>query len=407
MTIEKNGEPLEHWMMENLVHFSNKLTNSNAPAGGIRLSKSKALDAQYVCARSHLNDLMAGKSTSVIDVDYIKPANIRMKEVLFCLGEEVDKEFSFSQEDMDPISTLYKNMCNGLHPALFTDLDIPLSRMKQVLLPHADRGYISVTPMNSAGMPKLFNELQESAFRLKAELKEKERQIEIQISEHKKTNDEKGVRDLEQTLEDIKARNESITILPRVRMMPYGGAKPQNVGSRVNKGLSRPFVFDDVPREDPHVKDFYRLMHNGLRLKIPKQLVLKYQEFWDMVRAKFANDKSWPLYIRSQEINIIQSMWMSWQRQSIKSITLIQQNISIEEFMEVSAAYRSNASLRYWISAMNNYGNPDLKKKEARALADSLARYELKTKSGEITKLPLSPIDLHRITSIIMKGFEK
>lgn len=188
------------------VHFSFKYTNSNARAGGIRVSKSKALKLPHLSVRTVI-------AKRILPVDYTKSVT------------------KYTGPDGSPISRAYKQVNRiisapeaipeKIAPSLisrirsivseddFSDCGDSINfRMKQLLLPRSTNDYLSVTPLMSSGLSAEFNARLGMVRRMSKEHGESIRRV--------YSGD-----------------------------FPIGGANPVNVGSAgmLLQGLRRPAVF--------------------------------------------------------------------------------------------------------------------------------------------------------------------
>jgi len=373
----KNSEQqsaLSNWILDNLVHFSNKLTNSNAPGGGIRLSGIQALDLPYVSARTHLHDINRKATGALIELDYVKPTNIRMKDVRVCLGEEVinPPELDLAKDQMSEVAGVYLDAASGRHPCKVADPKAQtLSRLKQILLPlPEDEAYLAVSPLSAAGMAKLLNDTYAARF-----------------DQSEQGDNGKG-------------------LIPRVRSFPYGGDKPQNVGSRVNEGLSRPFVFDRVPRENDDLKYAHRLFYRGLTLRLPKALIMDYKSFLDSVRREGRDLKVWPASHKRAERAYLQPLWGSWENQARKARRVLEEHAA--SLPDSNPAWHGETEeARFqagWL--MPSARGHEWKKQAARRFASLLSASRVAAgRDGESGRIALSPTDQHRVASAVLEGF--
>jgi len=402
---------LPNWILENLVHFSNKITNSNAPGGGVRLAAAQALNLPYVSARTHLHDLSTQKTGALIELDYVKPTNIRMKEVRVCLGEEVNgaPELDMSAVQMSQAAGVYLDAAAGQYPRRIADeKSPPLSRLKQVLLPVGDgEAYITATPLNSAGMAKLLNDCHANRYtrleQLKSQVEAVDRAIKDSASEAEGGN---ASALLERRAELLKAQA-AIRFIPRVRAFPYGGDKPQNVGSRVNEGLSRPFVFDQVPRENHDLKYAYRLLHRGLTLTLPKALIADYKAFLDKVSQTHEDAQVWRASIRTTEYAYLTPLWNSWENQARKARRVLDAYAASLPDRQVYAANPDDAFIQAgWLQL--DQRSLEWRKQAARRFAIALSTARVGVGSGGVAlRVALTPNDQDRIVKAVIGGFRE
>ena len=118
-----------------LVTFSLKTVNSNAPAGGIRLGPEQALNLPYVSARTLLG---AGETPAL---DYMANAGKTATAV---------KQMNQVQEGVatapaDEAARLLRTLADATAQGAQIGVDKVSLRARQLLLPRQD-GYVAVTP---------------------------------------------------------------------------------------------------------------------------------------------------------------------------------------------------------------------------------------------------------------------
>lgn len=228
--------------IEELVHFSVKTTNSNAPKGGVRLAADESLQLPYVSART----LMAADQQ--IPMDYTanagKTATIIKQAKLVLSGEAVHASDDEQKTVQAAIASTIKS-----HQEIGLDFVSP--RLRQLLLPK-DNGYVSVTPLTAGGTCQLINE----------KVKAHDEAVKLEREKIKQAKKE-AKKDLP------KPKLTRIT----TAVFGLGGANPQNVGSLVRK-MQRPMVFFS-PTGDTAPKQVLSLFHNGCRIVLPKKLLFK------------------------------------------------------------------------------------------------------------------------------------
>jgi hypothetical protein len=393
---------IEGWIQDNLIHFSHKITHSNAPAGGIRLSSEQALDMPYVSARTHLHDLSTGVASALIELDYAHSANMgHMKRVRMCLGDEVSSppELPFSMSQKDEIATSYLSAASGERPLAVTSPGKPpLSRLKQILLPgHTSGPYIAVTPLNSAGMAKLFADTHGMRNQTRDELKTKRDNAKKLMESVKDLSGEEkaslldGINTLTQAINGIR-------LIPRVNTLEYGGTKPQNIGGRIHQGLSRPFVFNRVPTENPEIKRAYHTHFNGIKIRFPKELVKRYCDFLMGVRQTHTDASLWPLRLREIEISHFRALWQSWERQAKQAGRLLAEHADVLPRPQCKTPTLSTSEIIQTGWRDPSKRGPQWRDMAARAFIDQLTEVSVGTASdGSAIQLTLSPNDKDRI----------
>lgn len=208
------------------VHFSNKTINSNIDKGGIRLAKLQALDLPYINART----LMADAIT--IPTDY--QANAGKTATMFKAIKSAMLAEDVTEQDDD-----FNNAVNAITPNMASLFDTPYQaglehiniRMRQLLLPKDD-GYISVSPISSAGVNHWLN-------------------VEVD------------------TIKEAYKHDDNLHNLTTA-VFGIGGANPQNVGSLV-RAMQRP-LYLTAPSADDTIRQAFSLYYKGLDYYIPNKL---------------------------------------------------------------------------------------------------------------------------------------
>lgn len=393
---------VEAWIQDNLIHFSQKISQSNAPAGGIRLSSEQALDMPYVSARTHLHDLSTGVASALIELDYAHSADsVHLKRVRMCLGEEVSNppELPFSMSQKDEIATAYRSAASGESPlAVTSPRKPPLSRLKQILLPgHTSGSYISVSPLNSAGMAKLFADTHGIRKQTLDELKAKRDHAKKQVESVKDLGGEEKA----SLLDEVQALTQAINrirFIPRVSTLEYGGSNPRNIGGRIHEGLSRPFVFNRVPTENPEIKHAFHTHFNGIKLQFPRKLVNRYCDFLMGVRQTHTDASLWPLTLREIEITHLRALWQSWERQAQRGRRLLAAHDDVLPKPQQETPTPSTSEIIQTGWREPGKRGPQWRDKAARAFIDQLSEISVGTASdGSAIQITLSPNDKDRI----------
>lgn len=273
---EKEAEwkaiPLERYaeVLEELVHFSFKTTNSNIPAGGIRLghalSEPNTMPLPYVCVKTLL---AAGEELAL---DYQKnTGNVATVVKQLRMVQQNTVPSAVSLAEREAIADLA--VTTGSAAAEFGMNDIS-PRMRQVLLPKnpyaASDDYVSFSPVGAGGLNAAWNTaIAAHNEQVKAEKTEKERQ------------DKRSLRRLTQAY------------------LPFGGANPQNVGSLVRE-MQTP-LFCAAPQENPEIRKAIALYYKGAKPRISYQIMQNWHRWF--VNAKLSNQKETPtnMAIREEE----------------------------------------------------------------------------------------------------------
>lgn len=212
-----------------LCHFALKAGNSNAPAGGVRLTSEDALDLPYVSVRTAI---ACGRD---VPLDYTGNANpwskIASQIEAYEKGEArppSDQEEQIVREVMDRAR---------LTRHAFGLQRVPV-RLTQLLIEaeHAEGGYLAVTPLNSPGLGQLLST---------------------------------AIQERNTALKDAKR--------PRIRgaNLPWGGANPHNIGARV-RAMQSAVVFAP-PRSRTSLKRALYHYNNGISLNPPRDMLDQYR----------------------------------------------------------------------------------------------------------------------------------
>lgn len=233
------AEPLEwialpHELYEatcaELVTFSHKTVNSNAPAGGIRLAPEQALRLPYVSARTLLG---AGE---VPALDY--PANAGKTATAVKQLNQLREGIATAPADESEriLTMLARSTARGVQ----IGTDKVSLRARQLLLPRQG-GYVSATPMTAGGVSQA---------------------VRTKVRQHNERVKE--------------AQDESLRRIP-VAVFGLGGSNPQNVGSLV-RDMQRPLVFF-APTENRELKAILALHFQGVRIRLPRPLLRSFRDW--------------------------------------------------------------------------------------------------------------------------------
>lgn len=213
-----------------LVTFSHKTVNSNAPPGGIRLSADQGLKLPYVSARTLI---AAGER---LPLDYIANAG-KTATVVKQLGQLQEGISTAPAADASQIlSVLAETTATG---AQFGTARVSM-RARQLLLPRSN-GYVAVTPLSAGGVS---------------------RKIRTEVREHNE-------RARETDGQDGKLRRIPLAVFG------LGGSNPQNVGSLV-RDMQRPLV-SFAPTENRQLKAILALHFRGIRIWLPRDLMIDFR----------------------------------------------------------------------------------------------------------------------------------
>jgi hypothetical protein len=216
------------------VHHSAKLTNSNAPAAGVRLARERRLDLPYVAvstvAQSRLDYLKNTGSTATVWAQINRAA-------AGDAAEAAPAELAAIETALGDTDSPYEVGTDAVH-----------KRLRQIVLQDAEGADFALSPLNSAGLSAVVDE------RLRSE-----RQA------------------AEQAWAD-QAKNPRLKPLQRRRaFLGLGGANPQNVGGLV-RHTQRPLFFS-APREDRELRAALALYHRGYSVLPSRPRVQAYAEW--------------------------------------------------------------------------------------------------------------------------------
>ena len=227
--------------IDNLVTFSHKTTNSNIPAGGVRLAAEQALRLPYVSART----LLAAGETP--DLDYIANSG----KIATAVKQLRQLQDGKSTAPADEGRHLLAKLADGAQRGREIGTERVSLRARQVLLPRPDGSYVAITPLSAGGVS---------------------RSIRSAARAHNDT-----------------LRNPGETDTSKLQRIPsavlgLGGANPQNVGSLVRE-MQRPLVFFP-PTENRQVKFALAQHFQGIPIRVPRPLLLDFRDWCRAARAR-------------------------------------------------------------------------------------------------------------------------
>lgn len=369
-------------MTENLVHASFKTVNSNAPPGGIRLGSEQAIDANYVCARTHMADQALPDEGRSLPLDYIANNNW-FKPLRDCLGEKVDKPtpLELTDNEKKQVAQAYVQLAQGSSKAEFATGVVPM-RLKQILLPKGD-DYVATTPITATG----------HAIRVMDEVRRRTLARQEIAKDKALTTDEKRER-----LKDFRS-------IPCVEQFSVGGSNSQNVGARVFGAFTRPLVFDNVPTMSSQAKDAFRIAYKGINLRIPRQMVEAYRDFLEGLHQKAVKKGlstiSWTLELKTQEYKYLAAMWEALEKQAKKAARLLaDQEQSLPDPLP---CIEVNPAAEGWLQ--EHARTIAWRESQAKWFAERLSTYRLGTdQSGHPIIVGLDKPDIDRICNAMIKG---
>lgn len=242
-----------------LVTFSHKTVNSNAPAGGIRLAPAQGLQLPYVSARTLLG---AGE---VPALDYVANAGKTATAVKQLNQVQNGIAMAPADEAKRILAILEEATAQGAQIGTNT----VSMRARQLLLPRQG-GYVAATPLTSAGV---------------------NHKLRAKVRQH---NDH---------LKEVKDENQRR--IPEA-VFGLGGSNPQNVGSLV-RDMQRPLVFF-APTENRQLKTILALHFQGIRIRPPRPLLHGLRDWYADCRRRNGAQTATNIDIRDKEISHIRNI---------------------------------------------------------------------------------------------------
>ncbi len=226
--------------IDNLVTFSHKTTNSNIPAGGIRLAPAQALRLPYVSART----LLAVGETP--DLDYTANSG----KIATAVKQLRQLQDGKSTAPADEARHLLAKLAERTQRGCEIGTERVSLRARQLLLPRPDGSYVAVTPLCAGGVS---------------------RSIRSAIRAHNDSLRSPGETDTSK--------------LQRIATAVFGlgGANPQNVGSLVRE-MQRPLVFFP-PVERRQVKAALAQHFQGIPIRLPRPPLMEFRDWCRAARA--------------------------------------------------------------------------------------------------------------------------
>jgi hypothetical protein len=231
----------------NYVHYSFKTINSNATPGGIRLTTAAALPVPYVGLRT----LIAHQP---IALDYPKNSgkSAKIYKQINALTTKSDSDATNDDSTATPMppthleaEVIHQAIQRAHTTAAHIDCDQVSMRLRQLLLPTTNGGYLAVTPLTAAGVCQV---IQEAADHHNSQVKSARAAAQSEST----------------------AANRFL----RYATLGVGGANPQNVGALV-RWMQRPLYFG-VPITDADISHVFKIYHHGMPLKPSLTLMRQY-----------------------------------------------------------------------------------------------------------------------------------
>jgi hypothetical protein len=246
--------------IRNFVHFSNKVTNSNTLAGGVRIANTQQLDLPVVAVQT--------LGANNVPLDYVSNAQ-QAATVARQLEAVADGTVDVLFFDVPPenLALYQQEYAAARNQAAEVRQDGIAKRLRQIILQDADGKDVALTPLGCAGLGLLLSQ------RLKQEREE---------------------------------QPEKDRVFRRRGFLELGGANPQNVGRHI-RSLQRPLWFT-APTENPKLRAAYAVHYNGISLAPPAQLLLEYDTWLLAEKSKGEGEIKNDLYRREREDEFISSI---------------------------------------------------------------------------------------------------
>jgi hypothetical protein len=237
---ESFATPVYRAQAAQLVHESFKLTNSNAPNGGVRLGKDDVLDLPYLSARTLLKHGLS--------LDYVSNAGKTAK-----IAKQIRQAFSRTDQEAAQIREVFEAETRDR-------LEIGTAEVsryqRQILIPMVGT-YVAMTPLSAAGV----------AEKLSAAVRTHNDAVK-QAWKQAKTPEDRAA---------ITVRRIDLAIFG------LGGSNPQNVGGLV-RNMQRPLVFR-APTAQVTVKRTLALHYRGIALRFDRELMCGLRGWWNDAKA--------------------------------------------------------------------------------------------------------------------------
>lgn len=258
--------------LQNAVHYSAKTVNSKASTAGVRIASSFALAIPYVCGRSLLHE------NQPLLLDYAGgAANAGIFRVINTAFGKPEENIDQDSRRVSVIQDLISQHTQNALTVGGQRVDI---RSRQLLIPNDSGGYISFTPLTSAGSCYYINRIvdQNNLAVCKARKLKKEAKL------------SKPVEVIENSASNV--------FLPLVHL-GIGGSHGRNVGSWVRE-MQRP-LYLTVPKVRADVRDTLSLFYNGIDFKLSEAIQ---QEIADLNRQALLDGQvtGLPKDVKSQNL---------------------------------------------------------------------------------------------------------
>lgn len=344
---------------QGLCHHSGKPVNTNATPVGVRVGSEQALDLPYIGVRTLMSE------GQVVPIDYINnSANSgHLKRLRMLIGErKPDKESD--PDPFDPDILEQYNRIAKTHHEVGTRAVSP--RLRQILVPTDEGGYVTLTPLSCAGLSQIANE----------------------------------VADRRQT-ENATARKEKRSVPHgmdrRVAKFSVGGTNPGNAGGRVT-AMRRPYVFDRVPTITAGLRRALSVHHRGFRPAIPREVVRPYAEWLERTRTE-GGERPMTRRLADEEARLVGAILKSIRVQADQASALLQEHAGRLPDPPPGGSGTPASVSDGWLTP--GLRDPAWRESMAVWLADRLDGYPVTPGSTPEHRLTLSAMDRKRLINLV------
>lgn len=261
------------WMNSNLFTFSSKPVNSNAHPVGVRpgLGRSHGFPHVFVSA-------LLDKGIHV-GIDYVGNA-AKSATAFKHLGQQIGEIPLSPNAPAVLINPILRNEYEAVSRSVgHVGTDFVCPRIRQIKLPVGNGEYKVISPLSSPGLSELVN---------------------FHLSEIRKDVDAQSERGKADPGENEGSQMSRLVRPTQISGFPVGGQNPQNVGGRIRQ-MNRPVVLDNLPRLDPKVRHAFSIIFNGLTLRLPRQAMTEYADWWEKKSVSMKEGEKFSLADKQME----------------------------------------------------------------------------------------------------------
>lgn len=252
-----------------LMHHSNKLVNSNAAAGGVRLSGCAPVDLPYVSVSTVVADN--------INLDFINDAknNTMYRQIIGVVRNTAEDVYEVVPGDEATwIKDAYAQLSYKALPAQDC-------RLKRLIMPNEQGEDAVLIPLHSAGLAEsIHHQIDRSVNKF----------VETKMTEDNKEDEGDA------SLTEAERREQKAKNLQRFAKRPFnhasmmfGGTRPANIGG-LNRYVREPLWFS-APQENHQYKEAMSIYYKGVNF-ISRDLIEAFLDWRDRCQVVLANDSS-------------------------------------------------------------------------------------------------------------------